>query len=125
MDTPGVLWPKLGSEEVAMNLSYTGTIKDEILEKTEIAYSLLKYLVDNYRANLSERYKLDNAIDEIMSSDSYQDENDKYLEIFELIGKKRGAIVSGGRVDYEKVSNIILDEFRSGKIGRITLEIPK
>lgn len=125
MDTPGVLWPKLGSDEVAMNLSYTGTIKDEILEKTEIAYSLLKFLVNNYKFNLSERYKLDNAVDEIMGSDMYQDDNDKYLAIFELIGKKRGAIVSGGRVDYEKVSNIILDEFRSGKIGRITLENPK
>ena len=125
MDTPGVLWPKFDSEEVAMNLSYTGTIKDEILEKTEIAYSLLKYLVNNYKANLSERYKLQNAIDEIMSSEEYQDENDKYLAIFELIGKKRGAIVSGGRVDYEKVSNILLDEFRSGTIGKISLEKPE
>lgn len=125
MDTPGVLWPKFGSEEVAMNLAYTGTIKDDILEKTEIAYSLLKYLVDNYKSNLSERYKLDNAIDEIMNSDEYQDENDKYLAILELIGRKRGAIVSGGRVDYEKVSVILLDEFRSGKIGNITLELPQ
>ena len=125
MDTPGVLWPKLGSEEVAMNLAYTGTIKDEILEKTEIAYSLLKYLVNNYRANLSQRYKLDNNIDSIMNSDEYQDDNDKYLAIFELIGKKRGAIVSGGVVDYEKVSNILLDEFRSGKLGNISLERPQ
>ena len=124
MDTPGVLWPKFDSEEVAMNLAYTGTIKDDILEKTEIAYSLLKYLVNNYKSNLSERYKLDNKVDEIMNSDEYQDENDKYLAIFELIGKKRGAIVSGGRVDYEKVSNIILDEFRSGKLGKISLEQP-
>lgn len=122
MDTPGVLWPKFGNEEVAMNLAYTGTIKDDILEKTEIAYSLLKYLVNNYKANLSERYKLETSIDEIMNSDEYQDENDKYIEIFELIGRKRGAIVSGGRVDYEKVSTIILDEFRSGKLGKITLE---
>ncbi|MBR2704521.1 MAG: ribosome biogenesis GTPase YlqF [Clostridia bacterium] len=124
MDTPGVLWPKFGSEEVAMNLAYTGTIKDDILERTEIAYSLLKFLVNNYKSNLSERYKLENSIDEIMNSDEYQDENDKYLEIFELIGRKRGAIVSGGRVDYEKVSVILLDEFRSGKIGNITLELP-
>ena len=125
MDTPGVLWPKFGSEEVAFNLAYTGTVKDDILEKTEIAYSLLKYLAKNYRANLSERYKLENKVNEIMDSAEYQDENDKYLEIFELIGKKRGAIVSGGRVDYEKVSTILLDEFRSGKIGNITLEKPR
>lgn len=125
MDTPGVLWPKFESEEVAMNLAYTGTIKDDILEKTEIAYSLLKYLVNNYKSNLAERYKLENKIDEVMNSNEYQDENDKYLAIFELIGKKRGAIVSGGRVDYEKVSNILLDEFRSGKLGKITLEKAK
>lgn len=124
MDTPGVLWPKFGSEEVAMNLAYTGTIKDDILEKTEIAYSLLKFFVNNYSANLSERYKLDNSINEIMNSEEYQDENDKFLAIFELIGRKRGAIVSGGNVDYEKVSNILLDEFRSGKIGKISLEQP-
>ena len=122
MDTPGVLWPKLGSEEVATNLAFTGTIKDDILEKTEIAFLLLKYLVKNYKQNLSERYKLDNKIDEIMSQSNDIDENDKYLEIFELIGKKRGAIISGGRVDYEKVSVILLDEFRSGKLGKITLE---
>lgn len=122
MDTPGVLWPKLGSEEVATNLAFTGTIKDDILEKTEIAFSLLKYLVKNYKQNLSERYKLDNKIDEIMNQSDDIDENDKYLEIFELIGTKRGAIISGGRVDYEKVSGILLDEFRSGKLGKITLE---
>lgn len=125
MDTPGVLWPKLGNETIATNLAFTGTIKDDILEKTEIAFSLLKYLVNNYKQNLSERYKLENKIEEIMNSSEDIDENDKYIEIFELIGKKRGAIVSGGRVDYEKISNILLDEFRSGKIGRITLEMPQ
>ena len=124
MDTPGVLWPKFGNEEVAMNLAYTGTIKDDILEKTEIAYSLMKYFIRNYKSNLIERYKLDDSVDRIMLSNDYQDENDKYLEIFELIGKKRGAIISGGNVDYEKVSNIILDDFRSGKLGNITLELP-
>lgn len=122
MDTPGVLWPKFESESVAMKLSFTGTIKDDILERTEIAYELLKYLVNNYRENLAERYKLADAVDEIMNRASDIDDNDKYLELFELIGRKRGAIVSGGRVDYEKVSIILLDEFRSGKLGRISLE---
>lgn len=124
LDTPGVLWPKFENETIAMNLAYTGTIKDDVLEKSEIAFSLLKYLINNYKQKLSERYKLENKIDEIMNSSEDIDENDKYLEIFELIGKKRGAIVSGGRVDYEKVSVILLDEFRSGKLGRITLEKP-
>lgn len=123
MDTPGVLWPKFENETVAMNLAFTGTIKDDVLEKTEIAFELLKFLVNNYKTNLSERYKLENKIDEIMNSSEDIDDNDKYLSILDTIAKKRGAIVSGGRVDYEKVSNILLDEFRSGKLGRITLEI--
>ena len=122
MDTPGVLWPKFENETVAMNLAFTGTIKDDVLEKTEIAFELLKFLVNNYKTNLSERYKLENKIDEIMNSTEDIDDNDKYLSILDTIAKKRGAIVSGGRVDYEKVSNILLDEFRSGKLGKITLE---
>ncbi len=122
MDTPGVLWPKFESEIVAKNLAFTGTIKDDVLEKTEIAFELLKYLVNNYKANLAERYKLDNTIDEIMNSSEDIDDNEKYLSILETIAKKRGALISGGRIDYEKVSGILLDEFRSGKLGRITLE---
>ena len=121
LDTPGVLWPKFESEEVALNLAYTGTIKDEIIQTIEVGFSLLKILINNYRENLEERYKLDKeTIDEILSTDL--EENEKALEIMHLIGKKRGAIVSGGNIDEEKVAKIILDDFRSGKIGRITLE---
>lgn len=124
MDTPGVLWPKFESEEVGMNLAFTGSIKDDILEKTEIAFQLLKYLVYNYLDNIIERYKLDKTIIEnIMQKD--EEENDKVLEILDIIAKKRGAILSGGRIDYEKISIILLDEFRSAKIGRITLEKTK
>lgn len=121
MDTPGVLWPKFESEEVGLNLAFTGSIKDDILEKTEIAFQLLKYLVNNYLNNVIERYKLDETvIENIMEND--EEENDKVLEILDIIAKKRGAILSGGRIDYEKISIILLDEFRSGKIGKITLE---
>lgn len=122
LDTPGVLWPKLEPEEVALNLAYTGTIKDNIVEKVEIAYNLLKYLLENYRSNLLERYKLNaNEVEEILENNN-QMENENILEIMHEIGRKRGAIVSGGNVDEEKVSNIILEDFRSGKIGKITLE---
>ena len=122
LDTPGVLWPKLEPEEVALNLAYTGTIKDDIVEKVEIAYNLLKYLLENYRTNLLERYKLNaNEVEEILSNNN-QMENENILEIMHEIGRKRGAIVSGGNVDEEKVSNIILEDFRSGKLGKITLE---
>lgn len=121
MDTPGVLWPKFESEEVALNLAYTGTIKDDILEITEIAYCLTKYLLENYRNNLIERYSLnEQTINEILAQD--QEENQNIYEIMQFIGKKRGAIISGGNIDDEKTSKIILEDFRSGKLGRITLE---
>lgn len=113
LDTPGVLWPKFESEEVGLNLAYTGTIKDDILEKTEIAYNLLKFLFINYRNNIIQRYKLDNI--ENITENNISD-------LMEIIGQKRGALVSGGRIDLEKVSSIILDDFRTGKIGKISLE---
>ena len=122
MDTPGILWPKFESQEVGVNLAFTGTIKDDILEKTEIAFELLKFLLNQYRVNVVERYKLNaTEVEEILTNkDSY--ENDNYLEILNIIAKKRGAILSGGRIDYEKIAGILLDEFRSGKLGRITIE---
>ena len=121
LDTPGVLWPKIDNEKVALNLAYTGSIKDEILPQTEIAYQLLKYLLENYKGNISERYKLStDYIDKVLNQN--QPENFNIYEIMQEIGKKRGAIVSGGQVDDEKVARIILDDFRSGKLGKITLE---
>ena len=121
LDTPGVLWPKFESEEVALNLAYTGTIKDDILETVEIGFSLLKVLVEKHLEKLKERYKLDtDTIEDILKQDI--EENEKILEIMHMIGKKRGAIISGGNIDEEKVAKIILEDFRSGKIGRITLE---
>ena len=121
LDTPGVLWPKFESNQVALNLAYTGSIKDDVLPQTEIAYELLKYLLKNYRSNVSERYKISvEHIEEILNRD--EPENYNIYEIMLEIGKKRGAIISGGQVDDEKVARIILDDFRSGKIGKITLE---
>ena len=121
LDTPGVLWPKFESTEVSLNLAYTGSIKDDILEKTEIAYQLLKYMLENYKETISERYKMTiEHIDEVLNQP--QPENYNIYEIMQEIGKKRGAIVSGGQVDDEKVARIILEDFRSGKLGKITLE---
>ncbi len=121
LDTPGVLWPKFESEEVGMHLAITGTIKDDILELTEIAYSLTKFLLENYRENLIQRYSLnEKQIEEILNQD--QPENENIYEIMQLIGKKRGAVASGGRIDDDKTSKIILDDFRSGKLGKITIE---
>ena len=87
----------------------------------EVAYQLLKYLLENYREKLEKRYGLDSEnINQILMQE--QPENFNIYEVMQLIGKKRGAIVSGGNVDDEKVANIILDDFRSGRIGKITLE---
>lgn len=122
LDTPGVLWPKFESEEIALNLAFTGTIKDDILERTEIAYYLVKFLLENYKSKLCDRYKLDlDVVDEILHNEN-QAENENVYEVFLMIGKKRGCIMSGGVIDEEKTARILLDEFRSGKIGRITIE---
>ena len=121
LDTPGVLWPKFESEEVALNLAYTGSIKDDVLPQTEIAYQLLKYLLKNYKINISDRYKISvEMIDQVLSQD--QPENFNIYKIMSEIGKKRGAVLSGGYVDDEKVARIIIDDFRSGKLGKLTLE---
>ena len=117
LDTPGVLWPKFESEEVALKLAYTGTIKDEVIDKENIAYNLIKYLEKNNKKELFERFKLTEA-----DFNSIISEEDEVLELMNIIAKKRGAIVSGGEIDYEKISSIILNDFRTGKIGRITLE---
>ena len=122
LDTPGVLWPKFQNEEIALNLAYTGTIKDDIIDKVEISYNLLKYLLENYFEKVIQRYGLNfEEIEEILNNDN-NPKNENIMEIFYLIGKKRGAIVSGGKIDEKKVANIILEDFREIKFGRITLE---
>lgn len=122
LDTPGVLWPKFENEEIALNLAYTGTIKDDILQTIEVGFSLLTVLANNYLDNLVERYKLNKEeILELLQNENLP-ENERILEILHVIGKKRGALISGGNIDEEKTAKIILDDFRSGKIGRITLE---
>lgn len=123
LDTPGVLWPKFESEEVALHLAFTGTIKDDILERTEVAYYLVKFLLENYRKNLCERYNLQEShIEDTLNQE--QAENENIYEILLEIGKKRGCIMSGGNIDEEKTSRIILDEFKNGKLGKMTIECP-
>lgn len=111
LDTPGILWPKFEDKEVALNLAFTGAIKDDILDIETLALKLIERLL-NINSNLiSNRYNVDLI-------------NKSYLETMEDIAKKRGCIIKGGEIDYTKVSNIILDEFRKGIIGKITLEQP-
>ena len=122
LDTPGVLWPKFGDERVALNLAYTGTIKDDVLETIEVGFNLLKFLLKNNLNELIERYKLKTEDVKQVLDDNNLEENEKALEILHKIGRKRGAVISGGNIDEEKTAKIILDDFRSGKIGKITLE---
>ena len=122
LDTPGVLWPRIEKQETALNLAYTGTIKSDILDEIEVAYNLIKYLMSEYRENVIERYKLNSDIlDRILNNSDIED-NEKIVEIMNYIGEKRGAIARGNNVDLDKTSRIILEDFRSGNLGRITLE---
>jgi len=117
LDTPGVLWPKFENQEVALNLAFTGTIKEDILDSQEIAYELLRILNDKYQDKLLERYKIESR-----EWDEIKDLSNPTYELMKLIARKRGALISGGKEDIEKTCRIILDDFRSGRIGKITLE---
>lgn len=124
LDTPGVLWPKFESEDVALKLAFTGTIKETVLQKTEVAYQLVKFLLENYQERLENRYGLTNEyIETTLNQD--QPENFNIYEIMLEIGKKRGCIISGGNIDEEKTAKIILDEFKNGKFGKVSLEQPE
>ncbi len=112
LDTPGILWPKFDDESTALNLAFTGAIKDDIMDVTEVAAAMAKKLSSDYPGLFLKRFKLENA--DGMSG----------YELLEAAGKKRGCILSGGVIDLTRISMIMLDEFRGGKIGNITLEIP-
>lgn len=114
LDTPGILWPKFEDKEVGRRIAFTGGIKDEIMDIEELAFFLVGYLRKNYPRMLAERFKITEDTSDIGD-----------FELVELIGKKRGCIVSGGNVDTLRASNLILDEFRAAKIGKITLELPE
>lgn len=112
LDTPGILWPKFQDKNVALNLAFTGAIKDELLDIETLTIKLVEKLNSISEEYIEERYKFS-----VKDKSAY----DIILEI----GKKRGCIVTGGEVDFSKACNIILDEFRKGIIGRITLELPE
>ncbi|MEW8972805.1 MAG: ribosome biogenesis GTPase YlqF [Tissierellaceae bacterium] len=112
LDTPGILWPKFEDESVGLNLAFTGAIKDEILDRETLALRLIELLRKICPELLEKRY-------------NFEIKDDSALEVMINICKKRGCIIKGGEIDYTKVSNIILDEFRKGIIGNITLEFPE
>ena len=113
LDMPGVLWPKFEDQTIGENLAFTGAIRDDILDIEHLALKLVKRLRDLYPAELSARYKLTDA-------DGWRDMTE--LQLIQLIGKKRGCLIPGGVVDTERVSNLLIDEFRAAKIGRMTID---
>ncbi len=113
LDMPGVLWPKFDDQIIGENLAMTGAIRDDILDIEHLAIKLVHRLRDLYPAELATRYKLTDG-------DGWQDLTD--VDLVMLIGKKRGCLIPGGIVDSERVSNLLIDEFRAGKIGRMTID---
>lgn len=115
LDTPGVLWPKFDDKTVGEHLAFTGAVKDQILDIELLAVRLLDFIKELKPANFITRFKLEN--EDIENIDSY--------ELLKMIGKKRGMLVSGGEIDTERAAIMLLDEFRSAKLGRITVEMPQ
>lgn len=118
LDTPGVLWPKFDNKDISLNLSFIGSIKDEILDQTEIAIELLYKLMKDYNKNVLERYKISN--EELQEIGDIKKEN--MYKLLNLIAKKTGSISQGGTIDEEKVSRVLINDFRTCKLGNITLE---
>ena len=112
LDTPGVLWPKFDDPVVGDRLSFIGSVKDEVVDVETMAVRLIEVLAKDYTQLLLERYKLNSV------------EGYEAYEILELIGRKRGMLISGGEIDTERAANTLLDEYRGGKLGKITLERP-
>ena len=115
LDTPGVLWPKFDDKTVGEHLAFTGAVKDQILDIELLAVRLLDFIKELKPADFITRFKLEN--EEVENIDSY--------ELLKMIGKKRGMLVSGGEIDTERAAIMLLDEFRSAKLGRITVEMPQ
>lgn len=115
LDTPGVLWPKFDDKIVGERLAFTGAVKDQILDTELLAVRLLDFLRSLKPADFIARFKLEDI--NLDAIDSY--------ELLNVIGKKRGMLISGGEIDTERAAIMLLDEFRSGKLGRITLEMPE
>jgi ribosome biogenesis GTPase A len=118
LDTPGILWPKFEDQQVGLRLAATGAIKEDILPLDEVAFFAVRFLVERYPAALRERFGLEKLPDD--PGDPLQ-----IAETMEAIGRRRGAVVSGGRIDMDKTSLIILRDLRAGKLGRISLERPQ
>jgi len=114
LDTPGILWPKFDDPEVGVKLAYTGAVKDDVVDVETLACHLMRRLFVRYRPAVDERYKLSGLPDDMAG-----------YELLENAGRKRGFLLRGGEIDTERMARVLLDEYRSGKLGRITFEGPE
>ncbi len=121
LDTPGILWPKFEEERVALHLAFTGAVKDEVMDVEELSCRLMAYLGEHYPESLCVAYKLP----AIAPREAEENDVSWGYRLLEAAGKKRGFLISGGEVDTDRMARILLDEFRSGKLGRFTLELPE
>lgn len=120
LDTPGILWPRFEDQSVGLNLAYTGAVKDDILDVETLGCHLMAYLGERYPDALTAAYKLS-----ALPEREVQENDVAYgYRLLEAAGRKRGFLISGGEVDTERMAKILLDEFRGGKLGRFTLEVP-
>ncbi|WEK56214.1 MAG: ribosome biogenesis GTPase YlqF [Candidatus Cohnella colombiensis] len=118
LDTPGILWPKFDDQEAGYRLAATGAIKEQLLHIDEVACFVLRTLVERYGSVLSERYGLGQLPSELPDLQAA-------VEVLENIGRKRGCLVGGGHVDYEKAAGLLLRDLRAGKLGLMSLEAPE
>ena len=120
LDTPGILWPKFEDPHTGMVLAFTGAVKDEIMDVETLGCHLMAYLGEHYPQVLTQSYKLP----EVPARQEEENDIAYGYRLLEAAGKKRGFLISGGEVDTERMAKILLDEFRSAKLGRFTLELP-
>lgn len=121
LDTPGILWPKLDDQDTALHLAFTGAVKDEILDTETLGCHLMAYLAEKYPEALKTGYKLS----ALPAREEGENDVAYGYRLLEAAGRRRGFLVSGGEVDTERMAKILLDEFRSGRLGRFTLEVPE
>ncbi|WP_199617919.1 ribosome biogenesis GTPase YlqF [Paenibacillus alkalitolerans] len=117
LDTPGILWPKFDDAKVGYRLAATGAIRDEILHSEDVAFYLVKHLLTHYPGVFSERYGIDELPDDA-------EDPQQVVALMEAVGRRRGCVMSGGKIDISKASDVLLRDLRTGKLGRISMDIP-
>ena len=121
LDTPGILWPKFDDQTIGMNLAFTGAVKDDIMDVETLGCHMMTLLAERYPKTLTDSYKLP----EVPAREEGENDIAYGYRLLQACAQKRGMRISGGEFDTERMSRVLLDEYRSGKLGRFTLELPE